>query len=106
MRFGKVIGVVTLSREHELLRGGSWRLVLPLSEAGLCGGLDGDIEDVVVYDELSAGEGELIAISEGAEASNPFYPEIKPVDAYNAAILDNVEILTEDNSHEGKGRED
>ena len=29
-----------------------------------------------------------IAISEGAEASAPFHPDQKPIDAYNAAILD------------------
>jgi ethanolamine utilization protein EutN len=43
-------------------------------------------------DELGAGVGSLIAISEGAEASAPFHPEVKPIDAYNAAILDTIQI--------------
>jgi len=30
-------------------------------------------------------------ISEGTEAAQPFYPNLKPIDAYAAAILDTVE---------------
>lgn len=48
--------------------------------------------EVVVYDELSAGVGEWIAFSEGAEAAMPFYPEMKPIDAYAAAIIDTLTI--------------
>ena len=33
-----------------------------------------------------------IAVSEGAEAAQPFRPLDKPIDAYNAAILDAVDI--------------
>ena len=47
---------------------------------------------LVVYDELGAGNENYIALSEGGEAAQPFYPEMKPVDAYNAAILDTVDI--------------
>ena len=41
-----------------------------------------------MFDELGAGVGSRIAISEGREAAMPFYPDVKPIDAYNAAILD------------------
>ena len=41
-------------------------------------------DPLVVWDELGAGNGSLIALSEGAEAAQPFRPDIKPVDAYNA----------------------
>ena len=34
----------------------------------------------------------LIAVSEGGEAAQPFQPEMKPVDAYNAAILDRIDV--------------
>jgi ethanolamine utilization protein EutN len=34
----------------------------------------------------------LIAITEGPEASQPFHPNTKPIDAYNAAILDQIEV--------------
>jgi len=46
----------------------------------------------VVYDSLGAGVGERIAVSEGGEAAQPFRPAEKPVDAYSAAILDQVRV--------------
>jgi len=50
------------------------------------------VEDVVAYDELGAGIGVTVAISEGREAAQPFHPGEKPVDAYLAAILDRVTV--------------
>jgi ethanolamine utilization protein EutN len=87
-----VIGTVTLNRWHESLRGGRYRVAVPLSLENLRGESQPDAEGLVVYDELGAGEGSLIALSEGAEAAQPFRPEIKPVDAYCAAILDSVDL--------------
>jgi ethanolamine utilization protein EutN len=65
---------------------------VPLSLTALRGDSSVEAEELVVYDELGAGIGSLIAISEGAEAAQPFRPELKPVDAYNAAILDRIEL--------------
>lgn len=99
MRIGKVIGKVTLSRWHPTLAGGSYRLVVPLSLADLAGkpGKPGKpAEEFTVYDELGAGIGDLIAISEGREAAQPFHPNDKVIDAYNAAILDTVRIQIPD----------
>jgi ethanolamine utilization protein EutN len=45
-----------------------------------------------VWDENGAGIGSLIAVSEGAEATQPFRPEMKAVDAYAAAIIDHVDM--------------
>ncbi len=45
-------------------------------------------ESLVVFDELGAAVGQLIAVSEGREAANPFHPDRVPIDAYCAAILD------------------
>jgi ethanolamine utilization protein EutN len=95
MRIGTVIGTVTLSRSHPSLRAASYRLAVPLSLANLTGNYHEVAEEFVVYDELGAGIGSQIAISEGAEAAQPFRPEIKPVDAYNAAILDNIDLWKE-----------
>jgi microcompartment protein CcmK/EutM len=93
MRIGKVIGFLTLSKLHESLRGSSWRIVLPLGEGDLRGGGESvGLEELVVYDDLAAGDGALIAFTEGAEAAKPFYPSAKPVDAYNAAILDKIDL--------------
>lgn len=92
MRIADVIGRVTLSQWHESLTGATWLLAVPLSQAGLNGESSGRGEPLVVYDELGAGTGARIAVSESAEASAPFHPDQKPIDAYNAAILDHVEI--------------
>jgi microcompartment protein CcmK/EutM len=53
-------------------------------------------ESLVVYDNMGAREGDLIAFAESSEACMPFYPEkIVPLDAYNAAILDTAVIEQE-----------
>ncbi len=90
MRIGTVIGTVTLNRANPTMLGASYRLVVPLSLANLTGDLSEIAEEIVVYDELGAGVGSQIAVSEGGEAAQPFRPKIKPVDAYNAAILDHI----------------
>ena len=92
MRIADVIGNVTLSRWHPSLSGGVWRVAVPLSAAALRGEAAGRGEPFVVYDEFGAGEGSRIAVSEGVEAAAPFLPEQKPIDAYNAVILDVVSV--------------
>ncbi len=91
MRVGDVIGKVTLARCHPMVVGGTWLVVVPLSHTGLKGDIRGREEPVIVYDELGAGAGAMIGFSEGAEAGAPF-PEPKPLDAYNACILDTIEV--------------
>lgn len=93
MRIGKVFGTVTLSRSHPSLAGSRLRLVAPMTLDELCRGAEPAAEELVVFDELGAGDGSLIAISEGGEAAQPFYPNDKPIDAYNAAILDSVDVI-------------
>lgn len=93
MRIAEVIGTVTLSRFHPRLTGARWLVAVPLSAAALAAQAKGDGEDLVVYDDLGAGAGHWIGISEGVEAAAPFYPEKKPVDAFNACILDQVSIV-------------
>ncbi|MFZ5831507.1 MAG: EutN/CcmL family microcompartment protein [Planctomycetota bacterium] len=88
MRIGEVIGTVTLSRVHPSLVGQRMKLVVPLTWDNLLGRSDEPGEEVVVLDQLSAGVGHRVALSEGREAAMPFHPEVKPIDAYNAAILD------------------
>lgn len=92
MRIGKVIGTVTLNRSHPSLASASLRLAAPLTLDELSSRSEPAAEEMVVYDELGAGQGSVIAISEGGEAAQPFNPEMKPVDAYNAAILDSVDV--------------
>jgi microcompartment protein CcmK/EutM len=92
MRIGKVIGTVTLSRSHPSLIGGSYRMVVPLSLDNLLDRAPIDAEPLVVYDELGTGHDDVIAFSEGGEAAQPFYPATKPIDAYNAALLDAIQF--------------
>jgi ethanolamine utilization protein EutN len=92
MRIGKVIGNVTLSRVHETLVGGTLKLVVPLSLAELTADDQPQGESLVAWDDLGAGLGERVCFSEGGEAVQPFKPNVKPVDAYLAAILDNVNL--------------
>lgn len=92
MRIAQVIGRVTLNKWHPAVQGATWLLATPLTVEGLQGQRAGRGEPLVVYDEFGAGEGAQIAVSEGAEAAAPFEPELKPIDAYNAAILDTLEF--------------
>lgn len=94
MRIGDVIGTVTLNRAHPSLLGASFKLVAPLSWDNLAGRWDERVEEVTVLDELGAGLGSRIAFSEGREAAMPFHPEVKPIDGYNAAILDSLDYVT------------
>lgn len=92
MRIMECIGRVTLSRWAPSLTGASWKLAVPLTHAGLLGDASGRMEPIVIYDEYGAGYGSLLAVSESAEAAAPFYPQVKPIDAFNAAILDAVNV--------------
>ncbi len=92
MRIAEVIGKVTLSKFHPDLRGATWLVAVPLSLEAIQGQSDGRGEPYVVYDERAAAEGCLIAVSEGAEAAAPFHPDVKPIDAYNTAILDSIDF--------------
>ena len=55
---------------------------------------DGQViqDSIVIFDELGAGNGNLMAVSESAEAAAPFHPATKPIDGYNAAILDSIHV--------------
>lgn len=92
MRIAKVVGTVTLNRCHPSFIGARLRLVVPLSLAELKAEKQPQADELVAWDDNGAGLGSLIAISEGAEAAKPFRPAMKAVDAYAAAILDNVEL--------------
>jgi microcompartment protein CcmK/EutM len=92
MRICDIIGTVTLNRGHPSLGACRFKLAVPLTLANLTGDSSERAEAIVVYDDLGAGCGSRIAISEGAEAAQPFKPADKPIDAYNAAILDILSV--------------
>ena len=92
MRIAKVIGTVTLNRALASYEHTRLKLAVPLTLHELNGPDDPQAEPLVVWDDLGAAIGSQIALSEGREAAQPFHPERKPVDAYNAALLDEVNL--------------
>jgi ethanolamine utilization protein EutN len=92
MRIAKIIGTVTLNRSLASFTGARLKLAVPLSLDDLTNQTQRCPDFEVVWDDLGAGMGSRIAMSEGPEAAKPFRPEPKPVNAYNAAILDHVDI--------------
>lgn len=92
MRIARVVGSVTLSRCHPSFTGASLRIVQSLSLAELRGRREPQADELVAWDQLGAGNGSLVTISEGAEASQPFRPQMKAVDVYLSAILDQIDL--------------
>lgn len=98
MRLARIIGQVTLHRQLEELPIGSLLICEPLDPSGVRN-LDRDQrrntptdQSLVAFDELGAGEDCIVAVAEGREASMPWWPEHKPVDAYCVAILDQLNV--------------
>jgi len=92
MRLGHVIGRVTLSQQDPAYKGGRFLLVQPFSKEQFAGAPMLPLakgSSLVVYDNLGAGVGHVIAVTEGAEATAPF-DQPTPVDAFNAALIDQV----------------
>ena len=92
MKLGHVIGKVTLSQQEPAYKGGRFLLVHPLDREQMAGAPMVPLPEansLVVYDDLGAGEGDVIGYVEGAEATAPF-PQPTPVDALNAAIIDTI----------------
>jgi len=92
MRIAKVIGTVTLNRSHPSFVGARLKLVVPMSLDELTSVAEPAADTLVAYDEYGAAVGHRVMISEGAEAAQPFRPELKPVDTYAAGILDHIDI--------------
>ena len=102
MRICQIIGAVTLSRAHPAIRGAPLLLAVPYNLADLQTGRNATGSAIVIYDELAAGVGCRVGVSEGREAAMPFHPERKPLDAYCACILDQLHLgftgITQPNS--------
>ena len=93
MKIAKILGTVTLNRCLPSCKAARLRLAVPLSLDNLSTDSEPDLAGtLVVWDELGSGQDQLLALSEGGEAAQPFRPELKPVDSYNAAILDTINL--------------
>jgi len=94
LKLGTVIGRVTLSESVDLLKGGRFLVVSPLSREQYAKGLEakpgmGTDPSLVVYDDIGGGVGDVIGYEEGAEAAQPFDVS-PPIDAINAALVDEM----------------
>lgn len=49
-------------------------------------------DTIVAWDLCGSGIGDLVALAEGPESSQPFRPEVKPLDASIVALLDHIEL--------------
>ena len=85
---GTVVGRVTLSVRSKRYVGERLLLTLPW-KTDTFSGVEKYAPAIVVYDQLGAGVGQNIAISEGREAACPF-PKPTPADAYCAALVDEI----------------
>jgi microcompartment protein CcmK/EutM len=92
MKIARIVGTVTLSRAHPLMTSIPFRLVETVEGFDDQNQPQFSEEQIVSCDILGAGVGDLIALAEGPEAAQPFRPEIKPIDANSAAILDTLEL--------------
>lgn len=94
MRVAQVIGRVTMSIQDPSFKGGRWLMVNPL-DAGQFNDACGKAPKItaqstlVAYDNLGAGDGDIVGIVEGAEATAPFDFPI-PIDAITVAIFDSL----------------
>lgn len=93
MRIGIVRGHVTLQPAVAAFRGRTLVVLEPVTMENLRAdnGLGGG-KTLIAIDELGAARGQLVAFTEGREASNPFWPDAVPVDAYCSLIVDSIHI--------------
>jgi microcompartment protein CcmK/EutM len=87
-----VRGHVVLNSCLEELRGIRLLVVEPVTAENLAkqDGSGGG-KALIVADHLGPGMGQMIAFTEGSEASNPYWPKQVPVDAYCALIVNTVD---------------
>jgi len=93
MRLGIVRGQVVLNQRIDSFAGRRLVVLEPVTMANLRAGNGlGGGKALVAIDELGAATGQMVAFTEGREASNPFWPDSVPADAYCAMIVDSVDL--------------
>jgi microcompartment protein CcmK/EutM len=102
VRVAQVIGRVTLNVQDPSFKGGRWLMCNPLDTGDFNSACDRQPPlstqfSLVAYDNLGAGEGDIVGIVEGAEATAPFDFAI-PIDAITVAIFDTLHYQPPDPS--------
>jgi microcompartment protein CcmK/EutM len=93
VRIGRVVGQITLNRSYHKMRGSRLLIVKPHTIEVVRDGAAEPLETIIVWDELSATDGDTVGFSEGREGACPFHPDKVPVDAYLSCILDAVNVV-------------
>ena len=93
MRLGIVRGHLTLTPAVESYRGRTLVVIEPVTMENLrAKNGKGGGKSLIAIDELGAAKGQMVAFTEGREASNPFWPTPVPVDAYCSLIVDSIDV--------------
>ncbi len=93
MRLGIVRGHITMTPAIESFHSRTLAILEPVTMENLrAKSGQGGGKALIAIDELGAATGQMVAFTEGREASNPFYPTPVPVDAYLALIVDTVDV--------------
>jgi microcompartment protein CcmK/EutM len=93
MRLGIVRGRVTLAPALDSLHSRTLAIVEPVTmenlraKNGQAGG-----KAFIAVDELGAATGQMVGLTEGREAANPFWPKPVPIDAYVSLIVDTIDV--------------
>jgi len=93
MRLGIVRGHLTVNPAVAAFHGKTLVVLEPVTMENLrANNGRGGGKSLVAIDSLGAAEGQMVAFTEGREASNPFWPDAVPVDAYCSLIVDSIRI--------------
>jgi ethanolamine utilization protein EutN len=93
MRLGIVRGHLTLTPAVKSFHSRTFVILEPVTMENLrAKNGQGGGKALIAIDELGAATGQMVAFTEGREASNPFWPDQVPVDAYLALIVDSVDV--------------
>lgn len=98
MRLGQIIGQITATVRDSGLGNGRLLVISPLNHSQLrqfasgspLGGPSAE-PSLVAWDDLGAGEGQVVGFVEGAEATAPFTRPI-PLDALIIALIDSLDL--------------
>ena len=101
MRIGQVIGKVVMGAQDAAFKAARWLVISPvdaedLNTACTQAPKPGKQPTLIVYDQLGAGENDIVGFVEGAEATAPFEAPT-PIDAITVAIFDQIQY----SPHEG-----
>lgn len=94
MRVGQVIGKVVMSQQDPAFKAARWLVISPVDAKDFNTACQkppkpGKQPSLIVYDQLGAGENDIVGFVEGAEATAPF-DNPTPIDAITVALFDQI----------------